>query len=229
MSNYRYIKYSPRTISVPLLPLISISIGSLLLFWVIWPIVSFVLFTDLTDRITTPLADEVTHKANAYENIDYTKVSNWLPRNSVKTTLSQIKSYTLTIPKLKIYKAIVRVGTDDLSTNLIHYGDTELPGKPGKAVIFGHSILPQFFDPKNYMSIFSLLPTLKMNDDIFVTIDGVDYRYKVSDIKVLDPDDITGLEQKYDNSYVTLVTCVPPGTYFKRLWLTARLVPYGKV
>jgi len=37
-------------------------------------------------------------------------------------------------------------------------------------------------------------------------------------------DKISVLEQKYDASYLTLVTCVPPGTYWKRLVVKAKLV-----
>jgi len=37
------------------------------------------------------------------------------------------------------------------------------------------------------------------------------------------PRDLSILAQRYDDSYLTLITCVPPGTYFKRLIVRARL------
>jgi sortase A len=83
--------------------------------------------------------------------------------------------------------------------------------------------LPQFFNPKDYMTIFSTLPTLKIGDEILVDFDGVRYRFLVSEMVELPPDDLAILEQHYDDSYISLVTCVPPGTYLRRLVVRARL------
>ena len=68
-----------------------------------------------------------------------------------------------------------------------------------------------------------MLPTLKIGDDIVVTYDGVTYKYVVYDMVVLDPTDLSTLEQQFDDSYLTLVTCVPPGTLWKRLDVKAKL------
>ncbi|MEK7165366.1 MAG: class E sortase, partial [Patescibacteria group bacterium] len=177
--------------------------------------------------VITPVAEDVIGSALAKDkDIDYMKASNWFPKSPARTSTAG-GYYTISIPKLRIINAKVRIGTDDLTKNIIHYGGTGLPGKAGNAVLFGHSILPQFYDPNNYLSIFSLLPKLKEGDDIFVRYDGVDYRYEVTVARVAAPDDVAGLEQRYDDSYVTLVTCVPPGTYLERLWVTAKQSPFG--
>ncbi|RJR16282.1 class E sortase [Candidatus Microgenomates bacterium] len=222
---YKYIKVSPVTITIPVLPFLSVVLGASLLFWVVTPILSFAATYD-RNQFVSPLAPD-TQVVAAEETVDYSKVSNWLPKVQEKQATPAVNTYFLSIPKLGIYRAKVRIGTDDLSQNLIHYGGTGLPGKPGNSVIFGHSVLPAFFDPENYLTIFSLLPTLKEGDDIFVHYDGVDYRYQVIGERVTDPTDVSGLEQQYDDSYVTLVTCVPPGTYWKRLWLKLQLKPFG--
>ena len=159
--------------------------------------------------------------------MDFSKASNWFPKSQARKTISPVGTYTLSIPKLGIDHALVTIGSDDLSKNLIHYGGTGLPGQEGTAVIFGHSVLPSFYDPQNYMTIFSLLPTLKEGDDVFVHFDGVDYRYQVIDKKITTPDDVSGLEQRFDASYLTLVTCVPPGTYWKREWVTLKQRSFG--
>ncbi len=221
-----YVKKEVQSKSLPLLALISIFLGLVILSWVGWPIISFQLFyRPEAAKIVTPLADDFVTSAKA-EEVDLTKASNWFPKVPKKATDSRVTSYLLSIPKLRINDAIVRIGTDDLSKNLIHFGGSGLPGQPGVAVIFGHSVLPVFYNPKDYLTIFSLLPTLKEKDEIYIRFDGVNYRYQVSEMKVTTPEDISGLEQKYDNSYITLVTCVPPGTYLRRLWVTARLVPF---
>ncbi len=139
-------------------------------------------------------------------------------------TNPQIKFYTITIPKLKIADASVEIGGENLGQSLIHYAGTALPGEYGNSVVFGHSTLPQFFNPKQYLSIFSLLPSLKEGAEIFVSFDGVTYKYVVESLKTFDPSDISVLEQRFDDRYLTLVTCVPPGTYWKRLAVKARLV-----
>jgi sortase A len=159
---------------------------------------------------------------------DLTKASNWFKNSNFKVDLSQVTIYQISIPKVKINKAFVSIGNDDLTKSLIQYAKGANPGKLGNTVIFGHSVLPQFFDPSNYLTIFSLLPELKINDDIFVRYDGMDYRYKIIAKKITEPEDISGLEQKFDSSYLTLVTCVPPGTYFKRLWVTAKQTSFSE-
>lgn len=154
---------------------------------------------------------------------DYTNANVWYPTSPQKRITTKVNTYTLSIPKFKIKDALVTIGGDDLSKSLIHYGGTGIPGEYGTTVIFGHSTLPQFFSPTNYKSIFSLLPTMEVGDEINVTYDGVAYTYIVYEMVVLDPTDLSTLEQRFDDSYLTLVTCVPPGTYWKRLNVKAKL------
>jgi len=152
------------------------------------------------------------------------RVSNWLPSSWHGQTLEEVRYYSLSIPSLKINDAVVCVGCENLSENLVQYGGTAYPGNFGNAVIFGHSSLPQFFNPENYMTIFSYLPTLKEGEKIFVNFDGVRYAYQVEEMVEVGPDDLSILEQHYDDSYLTLVTCVPPGTSLRRLVVRARLI-----
>ena len=109
--------------------------------------------------------------------------------------------------------------------HLVHYSGTAIPPDSGTTVIFGHSTLPQFFRGiKEYKSIFATLPTIKIGVDIIFVYDGVSYTYRVFDKVVVEPNDLSPLEQHFDDSYITVVTCVPPGTYLYRLNVKARLV-----
>lgn len=230
MALYCYYKKPPKKPGHFLLPAASIGFGLILLAWVGWPILSFQLFYDQSAGVAvSPLApDFMVHAQTEDKNQpDLTKISNWFKEEQPKNITSSVTAYELSIPKIRINKALVNIGTDDLSKSLIQFSEGGLPGKYGTTIIFGHSVLPQFYDPKNYLTIFSLLPELKIGDDIYVRYDGMDYRYKTIAKNVTDPDDISGLEQRFDNSYLTLVTCVPPGTYFKRLWLTAKQTAFG--
>lgn len=207
--------------------------GLFLIMWVSYPIVAF----EITSRFKYPsspsthtdaLAKEVTQTVLGTTDgtaIDYTKAHNWFPNVSQSNETHSGQIYTLTIPKLRIFDATVRIAGENLDKSLIQYGGTGLPGDYGTAVIFGHSILPQFYNPQNYKSIFSLLPTLKEGDEIFIKFDGITYKYGIVNMRVTTPDDVSVLEQRYDASYIRLITCVPPGTYWKRLSVTARLEP----
>jgi len=230
MKSVKYVKMVPVTVMVPVVPLLSIVTGAALLIFVIWPILSFQLTsTQISGTLISPLSDEFVVSANAEEiTSDFTHVSNWFPELKQKKTVTPVDTYLLSIPKLRIVNAQVKIGSDDLAQNLIHFGGSGIPGKFGNSVIFGHSVLPAFYDPSNYLTIFSLLPTLEENDDIFVKFDGMDYRFKVENQIFTTPEDVSGLEQRYDDAYLTLVTCVPPGTYWQRLWLTARQVPFDQ-
>lgn len=205
--------------------------GITLLFWVLFPIISFELFyTPKFGKLIGPIPNENIVQTLGTEfsqvlggtNVDYTKASVWFPKAvNIKLAVST-SSYTLSIPKLRIDGATVTVGGEDLSKSLIHFTGP-LPGNYGNPVIFGHSTLPFLYNPKEYKTIFTKLPDLVKGDDIFVTTDNVTYRYKVYDMRVTSPDDLSVLEQYYDSSYLTLVTCVPPGTYLKRLIIKAKL------
>jgi sortase A len=107
---------------------------------------------------------------------------------------------------------------------MVHYLGTALPGQLGNAVIFCHSVLPQFFNPRNYKTICSTLPMLKKGDRVIVNFDGIEYQYRVYEMLEVGPDDVTVLEQHHDNSYLSMITCVPPGTYLRRLIVRAELV-----
>jgi sortase A len=93
-------------------------------------------------------------------------------------------------------------------------------------VVFGHSILPQFFNPNNYMAIFSTLHTLELGDAIFVTYGDIKYQYQVIDMFEVQPKDVDVLDQDYNDKYLLLITCTPPGTYLRRLVVKTKLVPF---
>lgn len=205
---------------------IFIVLGVAILSWALWPIVSFVVVTaPQFSGVVSPIQDtNILSPLVSAASPDYTNPNIWFPAAPQKKIVSSVTAYTLSIPKLSIKDAYVIISGDDLNRSLIHYGGTGLPGQYGTAVIFGHSVLPQFYNPANYKSIFSTLPTLKIGDEIFVRFDGVEYRYIVYEMLVTEANDLTPLVQRFDDSYVTLITCVPPGTYWKRLNVRARLV-----
>lgn len=160
------------------------------------------------------------------EDKDFTLINSWFeePTSLVAGQDSHITDYRLSIPDLGIDNAWVQIGGEDLKNRLVHYPDTALPGQVGNAVVLGHSVLPQFFNPNNYLTIFSTLHTLNQGDMIKINYDGITYEYLVETMFEVQPTEISVLDQRYDGRYLTLITCSPPGTYLRRLIVKARLI-----
>lgn len=211
--------------------LLLISAGVFLVLNVTWPVLKYELFLSPTLRrseILSPISEKV--KEQAVKNQESLKnPTTWFTNTpNLSDVSARVRYYNLSIPKLKITNATVEVAGTDLSANLIHFKGTALPGKPGNTVVFGHSTLPQLYNPKNYLTVFTYLTSLKKGDKILIDYDGIKYTYKIDQMFEVKPEDIEILEQKTDNSILTLVTCVPPGTYLRRLVVKSKLVPINK-
>lgn len=164
---------------------------------------------------------------NTITGIDYNNAENWFPNfNPIKGGQKgkpKIPFFTISIPKIQIDNALVSTIDTDLSHHLVNYEGTGIPGDFGNAVIFGHSTLPQLFSPKDYKTILANAYKLNVGDKIYTNVNGVSYLHKIYNITVVDPSDTSSFTQSYDNSYLTLVTCTPPGTTWKRLIIKAAL------
>lgn len=153
---------------------------------------------------------------------DLTQANNWFPTAPIENpNPSKITHYTIDIPKLNVFNAVVAIGGSDLKSSLVQYAQTSNPGEFGAPVIFGHSILRQFYNPslsnpKRYISIFSTIMTLKSQDEIIVHFDGIDYTYQVTDKYEVKPDQVEVLQQRFDSQSLKLITCTPEGTYLRR-------------
>lgn len=209
--------------------------GIVILVGVVYPIISYnSTYANKYSTLISPISDTVSQvqgviTETSNNNTDYTQASTWFVGGADRTDFSSSKIgyYTINIPKLKVKDAIVAIGGEDLSSHIIQYPGTALPGKRGNSVLFGHSMLPIFYNPKNYLAIFTLLPSLKPGDEIYVNYDGIDYVYEVETMFEVLPTDIQVLDQDSSDSFLTLVTCVPPGDprMPKRLIVRARVIP----
>ncbi len=198
-----------------------------LLVYVFVPILLYELNASGSSKYLSPIPEGEVWAASG-ESIDFTKAKNWFPNSHpVENKNLGVEYYLLSIPSLKIENATVRIGGEDLDESLVQYPGTALPGKKGNAVVFGHSILPQFFNPKDYLTIFSTLPEIKKGAEIIINYDGITYAYRVEDKFEVLPTDIQILEQNISDSYLSLVTCVPPGHPLrpKRLIVRAKISP----
>lgn len=229
-----------------ILSLLFLVVGLFLVGQVIYPVIGWYILTmpGFSRGVVSPLASNFAAQtslsfappvkasenfptATFYTNNNSYRPLSWFPEAKPfnATINSNLKTYTVSIPKLKIDSATVEIGGDDLKKSLVAWPTSAVPGDYGANIIFGHSELPQFANPKDYSGIFTHLMDLTDGDVIFVDFDGVRYKYIIFDRQVIDPDDLSVLEQRFDNRYLTLITCVPPGTLWKRGVVRAKLSP----
>ena len=214
------------------------SLGVLIVIYVFLPLISWEFYfapVFASQAITVPIPKEsvvssstiqslIFQASNSLSGINYEDAQNWFPNYKFqKNGAPKMQYYTISIPKLKIKNAVVSTIDTDLAKHLVNYGGTALPPDKGNAVIFGHSTLPQLYDAESYKTVFTYLYELSPGDEILVNIGNVTYKYKVDNITVVDPDNTTVLEQNFNDSYLTLVTCTPPGTIWKRLVIRSKI------
>lgn len=215
-----------------------VSIGILLLglimfLYTFFPILSWqVYFAPVfaSAKIASPIANSVTFSPGNIEGLlgsaasqattDFTNAYNWYP--GIGHEAGQIVTYQISIPKIGVENATVSNKDSDLTSHLVQFNSDTFPPKEGNSVIFGHSTLPQLFQAGNYKTIFANAYKLKAGDDIIVTNNGKNYVYKVENITVVEPTDTSVLAQDFSDSFITIITCTPPGTIWKRLIIKAR-------
>ncbi len=201
--------------------------GVCILFFLAFPLVSWYAYLAPSSDIelVTPVPGNFVASwvATAFDQINYNDARNWFPEEKTKGIPIDISSYVISIPKLAITKAVVSTVDTRLSEHLVNYPGTALPPDFGTAVVFGHSTLPQFFNQKNYKTIFANLYKLRKGDVIIVFVDGVEYTYLVDKISITEPDNKTIFTQRKNEKLLKLVTCTPPGTKWKRLVVQSRL------
>lgn len=110
--------------------------------------------------------------------------------------------YLVRIPKIDSVEPVSE-GTDKeaLSNSLGHDTSTVMPGEKGNCVIAGH---------RNYTfgKFFNRLNEVEIGDMVYVDTHEETYTYKVKEIKVVEPEDVSILENT-DEEILTLYTCTP--------------------
>jgi LPXTG-site transpeptidase (sortase) family protein len=129
---------------------------------------------------------------------------------------------TLVVPKLGVTAPILFINTydeatveDSLRNGVVHYYQTAMPGEVGNTFITGHSSNYWWkTGADNY--IFANLDKLTVGDQAKIYYEGNKFLYQVTSIEVVEPTDLSVLDQT-SKPTLTLMTCTPPGTSWKRL------------
>jgi len=176
-----------------------------------------------------PVENSVLGAATGFQEVEFEELSNF--SNETKKPIEERdyeipKNFFIQIPKLKISNGKIETNSFNMNPEdfIGHYAGSSLPGEIGNVFIYGHSVLPFFFNEKNYKTIFSTLHELKENDEIIIRYNGKKYTYQVFEQKILKPNEVNPLEKVVEGSQtITLMTCTPPGTTYKRLLVNAVL------
>lgn len=137
------------------------------------------------------------------------------------------KGYFITIPKIHAEAPIIlnvdpwneAVYKEALKRGVAHAKGTKLPGNTGTIYLFAHSSgMP--WEITRYNTIFLRLPELKTNDTILLTVNGKEYKYKVTSKKEIPPTEVSYLVSSTENTLI-LQTCTPIGTSLNRLLIFA--------
>jgi LPXTG-site transpeptidase (sortase) family protein len=108
--------------------------------------------------------------------------------------------------------------SETMNQGFWHYPISQYPGEKGNVVVIGHRF--QHLPPAK--NTFYNLDKLKIGDEVVISHTEGEYKYIVVDMHVIDPTDISVLEETEDYR-LTLITCTPLWTSEKRLVITAKL------
>ena len=177
------------------------------------------------DAVSIYPIPKILTEAGLYADLPLTDSKDWFPQAKLATvSASPVDSFLLTFPSLKISDIEVTVNGSNLKFRPIHFPGSALPGQIGNTVILGHSALPQFYFLKSSLTVFNPLLKLKIGDEIEIDFNNLNYSYKINKIFEVTPDKVEVLSQSDNHRQLTLITCVPLGTYLRRLVLVGDLI-----
>lgn len=181
--------------------------------------------------IFTPVAkQEVKYNLERVGKVKY--IVDQEPLNTFEKRLDPPNTdFSIVIPKIGATAPIIdNVNPNDetaylkaLRRGVAHATGTAQPGAKGNVYLFAHST-DAFYNVNTYNAVFYLIGKLEKGDEIYVYYQGEKIKYIVDYKKVVSADDVKYLgDLEQDKKTLTLQTCYPPGTTFKRLVIVADL------
>ncbi|MGO1370123.1 class D sortase [Senegalia sp. (in: firmicutes)] len=135
-----------------------------------------------------------------------------------KDDINDNDKYILEIDKIDLYMPVLKGATDgNLDISLSQMNHTAKPGQIGNFAVAGHRSY-------TYGRHFNRLDEIKKGDIIEVETRGENYKYKVDETIVVEPDELWVLESNDKEKEITLVTCTPIKVASHRLIIKGKLV-----
>lgn len=110
-----------------------------------------------------------------------------------------------------------------LTQGVAHARGTSYPGAAGNVFLFAHSGV-DFYEANRYNAVFYLIGKLRQGDEIYLFHNREKFVYKVVETKIVASDQVEYLTGDESTKTLTLMTCWPAGTTFKRLIVIAEQV-----
>lgn len=157
---------------------------------------------------------------------------NYTLSNKKLTDIKPIdKEFSIVIPKINANSKII-AGVDPFNSGIYQVAltkgvaqakGTAMPDQIGNMFLFSHSSA-NLLEASRYNSIFYLLSKLEKNDEIDIYYKNAKYKYKVTDKKIVNANDVSYLNpiRQLADKTLTLMTCWPAGTTYKRLLVIAK-------
>lgn len=163
-----------------------------------------------------------------FEEVKYAVTKDSLPKQIIPVD----KEFGIVIPKIRANAKVIanvdpyneRTYQIALTKGIAHARGTAMPGHAGNTFIFAHSA-GDWFNANRYNAIFYLLSKMVKGDEIIAYYKGEKFVYKVKEVKYVDALDTSYLKSTNSGSFITLMTCWPPGTTLKRLIVIGEIAP----
>ena len=157
----------------------------------------------ITDYKQKKIVDNYRNYISNMQNEDKSFNEN---KKAFETYTSQEQSSNiigiLSIPKLDLNVGIGEgVDNETLKYSVGHFSDTAMPGQKGNFCVIGHRSY-------THGEFFNRLDEIEENDEIIVEYNGKEFKYKVTEIKVVKPEEVSVLNQSEEEE-ITLITCTP--------------------
>ncbi len=171
------------------------------------------------DRGIVPVLRE---EAEQTGNID----TNEKPTNDVLIPVDE--EFGIVIPKISANaKVLPEVSWKDsavyqraLTQGVAHAKGTAHPGEDGNIFIFAHSGV-DFYEANRYNAVFYLIGKLEPDDAVYLFYQGKRLEYRVREVKIVSAEEVGYLTGDKKKRTLTLMTCWPAGTTYKRLVVVA--------
>lgn len=182
----------------------------------------------IENSTTTSIGDTLT-KAKEYNKVLFNSLTssdkiNVLSEESYNEILNIGNGImgSIEIPSINVNLPIYHGTSDEvLSVGAGHLNGTSLPigGVNAKSILTAHRGLPS-------AKLFTRLDELVEGDLFFIRVLNETLAYKINNIKVIDPEDVDGLQIEKGKDLVSLITCTPYGLNTHRLVVTGERTEY---
>ncbi|MGL4913248.1 MAG: class D sortase [Romboutsia sp.] len=170
--------------------------------------------TDIDDTVASKSETSENNVENTY--IDKIKKENNNSKEVYENINTEDKIGVIEIPDLGVQHLIVEgTGKEEIKKNVGHFEDTAMPGEYGNFAVAGHR-------NNLYNEVFKGLADVEIGTEIIIKALHGEFRYQIYSKEVIEPENLTVLDQDLSKKEMTMITCTKDGK--KRVCVKAKLI-----